>query len=580
MSIMSILNQIKNDEIVLPATQREFVWQERQILKLLDSIMRGYSIGITLIWETYEDIQYRKFISDYRKDNLLNFLNNSQKKRLRLVLDGQQRLQSLFIALYGTLEGKNLTFDLLSGRDSDQLSESKYLFRFDTDEETEERNEYVLNQLNLPEEERVKDYLPEWHIKVSDLFKMGANTKKNMVRDIRKKLYLSEEDADRLSINLEKFDDVFYKQENSLKASFIDENLPHDNPERKTEADILEMFVRVNTGGTKLGRSDLIFSMLKLNWREAAYTFPKFVKDINSGNNFDLDEDFIIRCLFVISDLGSKFDVTALNKKSDISKLKLNFQGCCDAIRATVDFVQQQCWCANSDIIGNYYNLVPFVYYLFHIKKHVVPNSQVDRVRKAFFMFAFAKPFSRHADSRLRKFVNDQLKPLVDKKDSTFPLEATIRWIGRYEYIKGFDGDILRRNIPLTLHLVQGLSGGKVKYEQNLPEIDHIFPKSTLLEYGFDESEINHFANYWILAKNKNRNKTNKHPKKYFLENEQEEENVSPIEMKRALIDPDMLSFKKYRTFIKERAEKILEKVKDKIGFTEKDFQVLQNDYK
>ena len=86
MSIVSILNQVKNDEIVLPATQRNFAWSENQILKLLDSIMRGYSIGITLIWETYENIQYRKFISDYKEDNLPTFISNTQQKRLDLRL--------------------------------------------------------------------------------------------------------------------------------------------------------------------------------------------------------------------------------------------------------------------------------------------------------------------------------------------------------------------------------------------------------------------------------------------------------------------------------------------------------------
>ncbi len=578
MSIVSILNQIRNDEIVLPATQRNFIWSENQILKLLDSMMRGYPIGITLIWETYEDILYRKFIPDYMADNLLTFVSNSQKKRLRLVLDGQQRLQSLFIALYGTLEGKRLYFNILSGRESDDISESKYLFYFGTDGEADEWNDYERNQASLPEDEKVYDYTPEWYIKVSDIFRMSTSEKKSLARKLKKELSLSEEDMDRLSTNLEKFDDAFYKQENILRASVIDENLPHDNPERKSEADILEMFVRVNTGGTKLERSDLIFSLLKLNWKESASAFPKFLKEINSGNDFDLDEDFIIRCLFVISDLGSKFDVSAIRKKSDIEKMKTNFQNCCNAIRATVDFVQQQCWCASSEIIGNYYNLVPFVYYLFHTKKHVVPNNEVERVRKAFFLFAFTKPFSRHADSRLRKFVNDHLKPLADKSDSAFPLENTIRWIGYYENIKKFDEDVLRRNVYLALHLVQGLSGGKVKYDRNMPEVDHIFPKAKLYEKGFDDSEVNNYANFWILAQNKNRNKTNKHPKKYFVENAEPDENVSTLEMKRALIDPTMLDFRMYRSFLKNRGEQMLKRVANKIGFKDEDFNVLRKD--
>ena len=45
MTIMSLLNQIENDEIVLPAIQRDFVWDEDKTAKLLDSILRGYPIG-------------------------------------------------------------------------------------------------------------------------------------------------------------------------------------------------------------------------------------------------------------------------------------------------------------------------------------------------------------------------------------------------------------------------------------------------------------------------------------------------------------------------------------------------------
>ncbi len=57
MSIINLLNQIKNEEIVLPAIQRDFVWPEEKVVRLLDSIMRGYPIGIALLWETYFDLQ-------------------------------------------------------------------------------------------------------------------------------------------------------------------------------------------------------------------------------------------------------------------------------------------------------------------------------------------------------------------------------------------------------------------------------------------------------------------------------------------------------------------------------------------
>jgi uncharacterized protein with ParB-like and HNH nuclease domain len=61
MNIVSLLNQIESEEIVLPAIQRDFVWGERKTQMLMDSIMRSYPVGIVLMWETYNDIQYRHF---------------------------------------------------------------------------------------------------------------------------------------------------------------------------------------------------------------------------------------------------------------------------------------------------------------------------------------------------------------------------------------------------------------------------------------------------------------------------------------------------------------------------------------
>ena len=125
MNIVSLLNQIESEEIVLPAIQRDFVWGERKIQMLMDSIMRSYPVGIVLMWETYNDIQYRHFDRFATRGAQTNFLNNTDKNRLKVVLDGQQRLQSLYVALYGTLAGHYLYFDVLSGRTSDDFEESK-----------------------------------------------------------------------------------------------------------------------------------------------------------------------------------------------------------------------------------------------------------------------------------------------------------------------------------------------------------------------------------------------------------------------------------------------------------------------
>jgi 5-methylcytosine-specific restriction endonuclease McrA len=559
MSIISLLGQIKNDEIVLPAIQRDFVWEEEKIQRLLDSILRGYPVGIALLWETYHPLQYRSFIRDYRPGTLASFSDNDAGKRLRVVLDGQQRLQSLYIALFGSFEGKDLCFDVLSGKDRDDVSEAKFIFEFFDSAKLKYWNDYVKEQLAKPEEDRATDFCLWYYIKASDLFGMSAGSREKLVTKVHADLGLSVEDVTRLRVNLSAFDYAISKDETSLKLSVIDENLSSESEERKSEADVLEIFVRVNTAGTRLNRSDLIFSMLKLNWKESSEALPDFVHRVNKGNSVGLTTDLVIRCLFAVSDLGAKFSLDLLRNRKNVQTLRDNFTGCCNGIRAAVDFLTQRCWIHNSQLIGGQTTLVPFVYYFFHTKNHRIPNSSIPRARQALYLFGFSRCFSRYGDSRVGAFIRDALKPLVDVGDESFPVDKAMGWVSHWERVNDFDTDLLQRNHHLTLHLVQEMTGAQVQYEGNFPEVDHIFPRATLREKGFDEGIINNFANFWILAREKNRNKSDSHPKKYF-------ENVDDQEMKRALIERNMLDFRQYQSFIRVRSQQMVDKVRAKLG--------------
>ena len=567
MNIVTLLNQIDLGETVLPAIQRDFVWSEGKIEKLMDSIMRGYPVGIVLVWETYKDIQYRKFENVYQNGTRPAFIDNSSKKKLKLVLDGQQRLQALYLALYGTYNGKYLYFDILSGRHSDDFEEDKYYFYFVTPEKAEERNKRV--EANLADDKQ--NNVIEYTYKVSDLFKMDVSTKQKKRKEISRLLELNDEDELRLETNLAKLDEVLMKEQNILKASIIDEDKPSDSQSRQTESDVLEIFVRINRQGTPLSRSDLIFSMLKLNWRESATALPEFVDKINEGNSFEIDIDFIIRCLFAVSDLGTKFDIDMLRKKTNMDKLKNNFEECCMAIGSALDNIQKYCWISNSKAMGGILNLVPFVYYFFHLPKHEIPDKQIDNFRKSFFLFCFAGPFSRYADSRLGKFIREELRPILEAGKEQFPFESAVWWVGYWEGTEGWDEKLLQRNTALTHYLIQQDSGSKIHHSLNKREMDHIFPRSILREKGFDESEVNHFANFWILSKGKNINKTNKHPKKYF-------EDVPDKELKSALINRDLFDYRRYGTFLDERGKWIFKKLTKKIGFVDEDFDVFDDD--
>ena len=84
----------------LPNIQRYFVWDEDQMVKLFDSIMRQYPLPSLLIWKTKEPLRNRAFIQQYVEPvDVIPLYRPNTTKTKRMVLDGQQRLQTLFIGL-------------------------------------------------------------------------------------------------------------------------------------------------------------------------------------------------------------------------------------------------------------------------------------------------------------------------------------------------------------------------------------------------------------------------------------------------------------------------------------------------
>lgn len=96
-----------NVDILLPSIQRPYVWEPEQIVKLFDSLMRGYPINTFLFWELepehFGDWDIYRFVREFRHGDIHNDLASIEPDRpVTLVLDGQQRLTSLLIGLTGS----------------------------------------------------------------------------------------------------------------------------------------------------------------------------------------------------------------------------------------------------------------------------------------------------------------------------------------------------------------------------------------------------------------------------------------------------------------------------------------------
>lgn len=133
-TIRKIVNIINNEEenggLWLPNIQRYFVWDEDKMERLFDSVMRQYPINILLFWRTKEKLKIREFIQYYHDGiNITDFyIPNNENKKI-VVLDGQQRLQSFYVALKGSYNKKELYFNIFSGIElkGDILYQFKFL---------------------------------------------------------------------------------------------------------------------------------------------------------------------------------------------------------------------------------------------------------------------------------------------------------------------------------------------------------------------------------------------------------------------------------------------------------------------
>ena len=102
--ISELIKDIKNGALILPEFQRGYVWDRNQVRGFLNSLYRGYPTGSFLIWKTPTPPKVRGgAVAD-------------DSKSYRLILDGQQRLTSIYVLMEGEpppfYEGEHLFFDL------------------------------------------------------------------------------------------------------------------------------------------------------------------------------------------------------------------------------------------------------------------------------------------------------------------------------------------------------------------------------------------------------------------------------------------------------------------------------------
>ena len=307
-TIGDTLRQIESHEIVLPAIQREFVWQPHQIYSLFDSLMQGYPFGTFLYWkvkqEYNERYQFYDFVLHYHERDRPHCpkIGEMPNRDVVAVLDGQQRLTALNIGIRGSLAWKlpykrwsnseafprrYLYLDLIwSPADDDDVG-MRYRFEFLTREQAQERDGC---------------WFP-----VPDILTF-ANGGPAMTR------WLGGRDLGDQPI--EELHDVLYRLFEVVRTlplvSFYEE-------QSQELEKVLQIFIRTNSGGTVLSYSDLLLSVAVAQWTsDAREEIHQLVDEINNiGAGFEFSKDWVLKAGLMLSDIGSVgFKVDNFNRKN------------------------------------------------------------------------------------------------------------------------------------------------------------------------------------------------------------------------------------------------------------------------
>lgn len=495
-TIKNLIKKIDNNEYVLPALQREFVWKPEQIERLFDSIMKGYPIGSFLFWnvqnENINKYEFYNILKEYhQRDARHNTkINISHKDSVTAILDGQQRITSIYIALKGTYSYKikgawknndnaypsrQLYLNIVSPN-LDTNKDVQFDFRFLTNEEAEDFTE---DTLWYP----VSDIL---QFEVGEMFTVIARYqelyRKNSPNESVEKTSYIMNSLGTLHQMMEK-DILAYYEENSQE---IDK--------------VLDIFIRMNSGGTTLTYSDLLLSLATAKWqnlnaREEIYSL---VDELNMiGNGFNFNKDNILKAALVLTDKKNiKFRASNFDKQTT-NLIETNWEKTKKAISLAVNLLSN--FGFNGDTLIANSVIIPVVYYLYKID---CPNNYLEADRylndrnkiKYFVQISLLKRiFGGTPDSILLKMRENMqdlsegfpLSKLLKVRDTNKSLILTDEDI---DYL--LDTKIGKYSFTL-LSVIFPAIDLKNKFHQ-----DHIFPsskyknKKNLREIGYSEEEI------------------------------------------------------------------------------------------
>ena len=555
-TVEELVGMIERGRLRLPEMQRRYVWRSTRVRDLLDSLYRGYPSGAILLWESDETVPLQDFAITQQA--------NPYQSQL-LLLDGQQRLTSLSAVIRGeavSVRGRQRPIELLFNLEHpDELSVVTEVNEEDGEDEIEEDEsdsteddlQHRFDRMTFVVSTRKLEQLPHW-VKVTEVFKTDSDS------TFLKRAGVPDFDDPRFEKYSQRLARVRGIRKYVYRMDVLEQKLSYN--------EVTEIFVRVNSLGSKLRSSDLALAQITAKWRNSLKVFLSFQEKC-VGLGFDLDLGVLLRNLVAFATGQCRFlTVGGLS----VERLQKGWANSCDGMEFAINFLKANTGIASSALLSSPFILVTLGLYG-QQRDYSLSSNDAESLRNWILLANVKGRYSRGSSETIL----DQDLATLRQEGSVLDLLDRLRLqVGRLSITAGeLEGRNQRSAIFKTMFLAFANVGAK-DWRSNLVisldhsgaqhrlQFHHIFPKA-VLKSSYSARDADDIANLSFIGGKTNRAISDKSPASYL-----------PAYIRRAgqaafdaqciPTESSLLEIESYKKFLAARREMVARRLNEFMG--------------
>lgn len=520
MKISNILDKIDEKQLFVPAFQREYVWKRDDAKQLIDSLIKEYPTGTMLTWETANPPELK---GPHKYDQ--------KQGAVRLLLDGQQRVTTLYMLINGELPPYYTMAEI--------MNDTRGLY---VNVETLDLSYYMKTKMeNNPSWQNITDVF-KGKVSAFDLQAKFAAVGRDLSMDELKKL-----NDNVIAITRIK-DREFPEQTIPVKASI---------------REAIDIFYKVNASGVALTDAELALAQISGYWPQARDCFKAKLAALKK-EGFVFKLDFIVYALLgCLYHMGS--DMRKLHDADNDEKIRAAWDRLeKQVLDYVVNLLRTNAFVDHTDEINSPYALVPIIVYCYDKNGKHPTDAEIRKMIKWFY---YSQVKGRYV-SQLPQKLDRDLRTLTEAAQ---PFDALLQIIEEESRLEILPTEFVGRAIQHPLFsmmrwyfksrgavcLTTGMSLRKNMGPKYQLERDHIFPYSKLKEVGYGESNRVKYAlaqeltNRAILTQVGNRTKSSTHAADYLAL--VKGQFPKSLELQCIPENPELWKIENYELFLEER---------------------------